>query len=214
MAEISLLCRRMIEDMTVRNLSPATQRSYLAAVSKFSWYSGRPPIVSSWRISLPSRSTCWRPGYPGRRSIRSCVRCGFLRCDAWPRRHFGAHQLYAPAEQAAGGCERGRGRTLPAGDSKPREPHRADPGLCRQTARVGGGFVEDCRHRQPGMVIRVEQGNGSKDHYVMLSPQLLRILRSYLRLARPQRFPGRDEDSCSIPPYCTPPAVRPARGPA
>ena len=35
MAEISPLRRRMIEDMTVRNLSPATQQSYLNAVSKF-----------------------------------------------------------------------------------------------------------------------------------------------------------------------------------
>ena len=35
MAEISPLHRRrMIEDMTVRNLSPATQQSYLNAVSK------------------------------------------------------------------------------------------------------------------------------------------------------------------------------------
>jgi integrase/recombinase XerD len=43
MAEISPLRRRMIEDMTVRNRSPATQRSYLAAVSKLSRYFGRPP---------------------------------------------------------------------------------------------------------------------------------------------------------------------------
>ncbi len=35
MAETSPLRRRMIEDMTVRNLSPATQRSYVHAVSKF-----------------------------------------------------------------------------------------------------------------------------------------------------------------------------------
>ena len=43
MAEISPLRRRMIEDMTVRNLSPATQQSYLNAVSKFSGPgSGRP----------------------------------------------------------------------------------------------------------------------------------------------------------------------------
>ena len=43
MAEISSLRRRMIEDMTVRNLSPATQQSYLNAVSKFSRYFGRSP---------------------------------------------------------------------------------------------------------------------------------------------------------------------------
>ena len=43
MAEISPLRRRMIEDMTVRNLSPATQRSYVHAVSKFSRYFGRSP---------------------------------------------------------------------------------------------------------------------------------------------------------------------------
>ena len=43
MAEMSPLRRRMIEDMTVRNLSPATQRSYLHAVTKFSRYFGRAP---------------------------------------------------------------------------------------------------------------------------------------------------------------------------
>ena len=43
MAEISPLRRRMIEDMTVRNLSPATQQSYLNAVSKFSRYFGCSP---------------------------------------------------------------------------------------------------------------------------------------------------------------------------
>src|SRR3954451_21098246 len=43
MAEISPLRRRMIEDMTVRNLSPATQQSYLSAVTRFSRYFGRSP---------------------------------------------------------------------------------------------------------------------------------------------------------------------------
>jgi hypothetical protein len=43
MAELSPLRRRMIEDMTVRNLSLATQRSYINAVQKFSRYFGRSP---------------------------------------------------------------------------------------------------------------------------------------------------------------------------
>ena len=43
MAEMSPLRRRMIEDMTVRNLSPATQRSYVHAVAKFVRFFGRSP---------------------------------------------------------------------------------------------------------------------------------------------------------------------------
>ena len=43
MAQITALRRRMIGDMTVRNLSPATQQSYVYAVAKFSRYFGRSP---------------------------------------------------------------------------------------------------------------------------------------------------------------------------
>lgn len=42
-SEMSPLRRRMIKDMTIRSLSPATQRSYLHAVTKFSRYFGRSP---------------------------------------------------------------------------------------------------------------------------------------------------------------------------
>ncbi len=44
------------------------------------------------------------------------------------------------------------------------------------------------------MVIRVEQGKGRKDRYVMLSEHLLRLLRSWWREARPQGwlFPGQN----------------------
>jgi len=43
------------------------------------------------------------------------------------------------------------------------------------------------------MVIRVEQGKGRKDRYVMLSPQLLELLRDWWHVGQPQGwlFPGR-----------------------
>jgi integrase/recombinase XerD len=42
------------------------------------------------------------------------------------------------------------------------------------------------------MVIRVEQGKGRKDRYVMLSPALLTLLRLYWKTERSQHwlFPG------------------------
>ena len=51
MAEMSPLRRCMIEDMTIRNLSPATQQSYLYAVSKFGRYFVKTcaPISCTWR---------------------------------------------------------------------------------------------------------------------------------------------------------------------
>jgi integrase/recombinase XerD len=44
------------------------------------------------------------------------------------------------------------------------------------------------------MMLRVEQGKGRKDRYVMLSPHLLALLRAWWKAARPQGwlFPGRD----------------------
>ncbi|MEH2473732.1 hypothetical protein V1281_005082 [Nitrobacteraceae bacterium AZCC 2161] len=72
MADLSPLRRRMIEDMTVRNLSPATQRSYLSAVSKLSRYFGRSPDrleledVRAFQVHLVSTGISWparcRPG--------------------------------------------------------------------------------------------------------------------------------------------------------
>ena len=61
----SPLRRRMIEDMTVRNLSPATQRSYLHAVAKFSRYFSRSPDrldiedVRAFQVFLVSQKISW-----------------------------------------------------------------------------------------------------------------------------------------------------------
>ena len=62
---VSPLRRRMIEDMTVRNLSPATQRSYLHAVAKFSRYFSRSPDrldiedVRAFQVFLVSQKISW-----------------------------------------------------------------------------------------------------------------------------------------------------------
>jgi integrase/recombinase XerD len=58
----------MIEDMTIRNPSPATQRSYLHAVSRFSQYSWRSPdrlgledvrAYQVYQVRLASKGVAW-----------------------------------------------------------------------------------------------------------------------------------------------------------
>ena len=81
MAQMSPLRQRMIEDLTIRNLSPATQRSYVHHVEKFSRFFGRSPDrlgyeeVRAYQAHLvgrrvswgPIRRTWWAEGYPGAR---------------------------------------------------------------------------------------------------------------------------------------------------
>jgi integrase len=78
-----------------------------------------------------------------------------------------------------------RERALPRGGSRPAQPGGADHGVWRgpgvgEVARLETAAINSSR-----MLIRVEQGKGGKDRSVMLSPQLLQILRAYWRLARP-----------------------------
>jgi hypothetical protein len=69
MTEMSPLRRRMIEDMTIRNLSAATQRSYVHAVAKFGRFFGRSPdkLDLDWRTSGPFGFISSLAGYRGRR---------------------------------------------------------------------------------------------------------------------------------------------------
>ena len=65
MADLTPLRRRMIEDMTIRNLSPATQQSYVHAVAKFSRFFGRSPDqldledVRAFQVQLVAGGVSW-----------------------------------------------------------------------------------------------------------------------------------------------------------
>ena len=66
------------------------------------------------------------------------------------------------------------------------------------TCYAAGLRISEVLHLRPTdidsrrMVIRVEHGKGQKDRYVMLSPTLLELLRTWWRMARPTPwlFPG------------------------
>ena len=65
MATMSPLRRRMIEDMTIRNLSRSTQQSYVYAVAKFSRHFNSPPDrlgmeeVRAYQLHLVGQKYSW-----------------------------------------------------------------------------------------------------------------------------------------------------------
>ena len=73
--QVSPLRQRMIDDMTIRNMTPGTQKVYIRAVKNFSLFFERSPDkltfddVREYHLHLASRKLEARP------STRSCARC-------------------------------------------------------------------------------------------------------------------------------------------
>jgi site-specific recombinase XerD len=192
---MTILRQRMIEDMQVRNLSPSTRDTYLLQVSLF------------------ARHFCKSPALLGPEELRSYQ--VFLTNDkklapssiqiAVAALRF----LYKITLKQQWSFE----EVLPA----PKMPDMLPRILSRDEVRHFLGCVESLKHRailtscyaaglriseavhlktsdidSQRMVIRVAQGKGHKDRYVMLSPKLLDTLRDYWRIERPKQwlFPG------------------------
>jgi site-specific recombinase XerD len=186
----------MIEDMTVRNLSPATQRSYLHAVTKFSRHFGRSPDrlgleeVRAYQVHLASTGISW----PSLNQIVCALRFFYgvtLGCGEIPERiPYAREPRKLPQVLSADEVVRFL-EAVPSLKTRVALTTAYAAGL--RASEAVGLKVSDIDSSR--MVIRVEHGKGGKDRYVMLSAQLLSILRSYWRLARPESwlFPGRDE---------------------
>jgi integrase len=173
MAEISPLRRRMIEDMTVRNLSPATQRSYINAVQKFSRHFGHSPDrldledVRAFQVYLVSGGISWA----ALNQIVCALRFFYgvtLSQNTVPERVAYAREpnklpVVLSADEVV--------RFL---EAIPSLKSRADHGLCRRTARVGSRSLKDRRHRQPadGDPGRAGQGRqGPLRHALSAAPE-------------------------------------------
>jgi len=197
MAEMSPLRRRMIEDMTIRNLSPATQRSYLHAVSRLSQYFGRSPDrlgledVRAYQVHLASKGVAWG-------SLNQVV-CAlrFFYGVTLGRETIPERIVYARAPRklptVLGGDE--IVRFLESVSSlKARVALTTAYAAGLRVSEVAALKVSDIDSSR--MVMRIAHGKGGKERYAMLSAPLLGILRSYWRLARPPLylFSGRAPD--------------------
>jgi integrase/recombinase XerD len=189
----SPLRRRMIEDMAIRKLAPKTQQGYIRSVKDFAAFLGRSPDTASFedvrRFQLQLATS--GAGTPIRNHTVAALRFFFrvtLRRSAIIEHTTFIHEprklpvVLSPEEVA---------RLL---DAAPGLKYKAALsvayGAGLRAAEVISLKIGDIDSKR--MVIRVEQGKGRKDRYVMLSPHLLDLLRIWWRAARPQGwlFPG------------------------
>jgi integrase/recombinase XerD len=186
---------RLIEDMRIRNLSPRTQRAYVGQVARFSRHFGKSPDllgpaeIRAWQVHLAQDKRL------AARSITVAVSA---------LRFFYTVTLKRPWVVDDDIPTGRKVKKLPVVLS-PEEvalflnsvdnlKHRMILTVCYAT----GLRISEAVDLKPAaidsrrMVIRVEQGKGHKDRYVMLSPKLLAILREYWRRAHPGEwlFPG------------------------
>jgi integrase/recombinase XerD len=192
---MSPLRRRMIEDMTIRNLAPKTQQGYIRAVKNFAAFLGRSPNTASFEDVRRYQLHLARSGVGVPTLNHAVATLRFFFKVTLGRRHIEDHTQFVH-----------KPRKLPVVLS-PEEVARllgAAPGLKYKAAlsvAYGAGLrvsevaalkVSDIDSQR--MLIRVEQGKGRKDRYVMLSPHLLDLLRAWWKAARPQGwlFPGQN----------------------
>jgi integrase/recombinase XerD len=192
---MTALRQRMLEDMKIRNLALNTQDSYLLQVSQFARHFGKSPEVlgpediRAYQLYLTQEKKL-APG-----SITIAVSALRFLYNVTLHRDWKLGEII-PAPK--------KPQTLPVILS-PEEVleflgcirlnnHRTILTCCYAAGlRISEALALQAPHiDSQRMVIRVEQGKGRKDRYVMLSPKLLEILRQWWRQERPQHwlFPG------------------------
>ena len=189
------LRQRMTEDMQVRNLALHTQRAYLRFVSQFARHFHKSPDllgpaeIRAFLLYL-TRDRRLAPSSVGvavaaiRFLYKVTLQRGWNVDDVIPTSR---RQHTLPVVMSQGEVS----EFLAAVESL---KHRVILTVCY----AAGLRISEAVHLTPAaidsqrMTIRVEQGKGRKDRYVMLSPKLLAILRDYYRKVRPKEwlFPG------------------------
>ncbi|MDE0006619.1 MAG: site-specific integrase [Rhodospirillaceae bacterium] len=191
------LRRRMAEDMQVRNISPCTQNTYIRQVSLFAHHFGKSPEllgpeqVREYQVH-PATEKRLAPGSIGVAVAALRFLYGVTLHKDWNIPEV----LPTPKQPAKLPVVPSPEEVVSFLDAVPILRNR----VVLTTCYAAGLRISEAVSLRPTdidsrrMVVRVEQGKGGKDRYVMLSPRLLETLRDYWRRARPageRLFPGR-----------------------
>jgi integrase/recombinase XerD len=195
---MSPLRRRMIEDMTIRQFTPGTQHTYVRLVKQFSAFFGRSPDkaafedVRRYQLYLTSRGVSPFTINAATTALRFLFRVTLQRPDIADHTPLIPQPQKLPVilspEEVARLLEAARGPKYKAALS-------VAYGAGLRVSEILSLKISDIDSKR--MLIRVEQGKGRKDGYVMLSPHLLNLLRTWWLVLKPRGylFPGRDHIS-------------------
>jgi site-specific recombinase XerD len=193
------LRQRMLEDMQVRNLSPHTQRAYTDQVARFARYFHRSPDqlgpeeIRTYLVYL----TTERRLAPST-IIIAVAALRFVYTVTLGKPWAVQTVIPAPKEPQRVPVVLSPAEVVQFLDSVAAPHHRT----ILTTCYAAGLRISEAVHLtlsavdSQRMVLRIDQGKGQKDRYVMLSPKLLVILREWWRLRRPRHwlFPGDTPD--------------------
>jgi len=192
---ISPLRQRMIDDMTARRFGEHAQRDYVRAVKNFTVFLGRSPDKASAEDLRRYQLHLAKQHISPATINQTCTALWFFFKITLEKPDLVRH--LAPVQQP---------RKMPIVLSQDEVARliEAAPSLKYKAAlsvAYGAGLrVSEVAHlKVPDidsgrMTLRVERGKGQRERYVMLSPQLLELLRAWWHAARPPvwLFPGQN----------------------
>lgn len=192
--QVTPLRKRMLDDMAMRNMSPNTQKVYTYAIAGFSRFHRKSPDVlgleevREYRLHLLARGLKAKSINPIVGALR------FFYGTTLGNKSLADQITFARIEN-----------TLPAVLTRDQVLSliKAEPDLMMRTIFVtiyaAGLRISEAVKLAPSdvnskrMVLHIRQAKGHKDRYVMLSEQLLIMLRTYWKYRRPSGdvlFPG------------------------
>ena len=192
---VTPLRQLMIEEMQIRNLAPHTQASYVQQISQFARHFGQSPELLGPAEIRTYQLYLTQDRQLSASSILVAVAAIRFLYTIVLKRGWNPEEIIPTCRKP---------QTLPIVMS-PDEVSQflgAVDGLNHRViltvCYAAGLRISEAVHPKATaidsqrMVIRVEEGKGRKDRYVMLSPKLLGILRDYYRRTRPVEwlFPG------------------------
>lgn len=189
------LRQRMLEDMQIRNLSENTQDSYLGQVSLFARYFKKSPEgldpeqIRTYQVYLTNEKKLAPSSI-----LTATAALRFLYNVTLHKEWDVAQVIPAPKKPQTLPIVLSPDEVLLLLSCVPGHKPRTILTVCY----AAGLRISEAIALQPTdidsqrMTIRVDQGKGHKDRYVMLSEKLLELLRAWYRCARPKPwlFPG------------------------